>query len=248
MSSSPFPAAQAGGTASHLITTRLVRDILRGHYGPGDKLPTEREMASQFGVSRHVVREALKRLEALGLIHIQQGSGAYTRDVLLTGGLELFEYLLFDEQGRFDMAVLRDFFSFWLLFVPDVFRLAAARRTSEDVAELREALQRRARALDDLDQFLDANQRIMRAIAKATHNSVYQLVFNNVGRIFLRLRALVPLEQFAPLVPQENLEKMIEAVIAGDPEVAALLAHRETENGQALAESVLAQFSGLFKK
>lgn len=237
-------SGQEGGTTSHIITSRLVRDILRGHYGPGERLPTEREMARQFAVSRHVVREALKRLEALGLVRIQQGSGVYARDVLLSGGLELFEHVLFDEEGHFDTAVLRDFFTFWELFVPEVFRLAAVHRTPGDVTELREAMQQRAEALDDLDQFLAASPRVMRAIAKATHNSVYQLVFNNVGRIFLRLRARVPPEQFAPLIPQENLERMLQAVIAGDAEVAALLARREVVNGQALVARILAQVTG----
>ena len=82
----------SGVTASRTVARSLLRNVLDGGLQPGEKLPTERELAEQFKVSRHVVREALKRLEALGLLRIQQGSGIYAADIGLSGGLELFEY------------------------------------------------------------------------------------------------------------------------------------------------------------
>lgn len=240
----PSPA----NTASHMLATYLVRAIVRGDHAPGVRLPTEREMAERHGVSRHVVREALKRLEALGLVRIQQGSGVYTNDVLLTGGLELFEYLLFDEQGRFDSGVLGEFLTFWTLFVPDVFRLAAMHRTDEDLAELRDALDRRADSFDDLGKFVEVNQRLLRGVAKATHNSIYQLIFNNLGRVFLRLRMAVPLDQLAPLLAQEDLRRMLDAVEARDVEMAAFLARRQTDLGREGLERFLSILSEDLKR
>ncbi|MFP4501103.1 MAG: FadR/GntR family transcriptional regulator [Candidatus Hydrogenedentota bacterium] len=236
------PGTPATATASHMLATQLVRAILAGKHAAGEKLPTERAMAERFGVSRHVVREALKRLEALELVRIQQGSGVYVKDVVLTGGLELFEYLLFDPNGWFDADALRDFFTFWLLFVPDVFRLAAAAHTEADVAEMHAALEQRAQALDDIEAFTAANERLMRAIANATHNRVYQLLFNNVGRVLLKLRVTVPLDQFAPMLTQENLARLIEAVERRDAELAAFLGRRETQRGLEQAEAFLEKY------
>jgi DNA-binding FadR family transcriptional regulator len=225
----PLPQAH---TASQRLATKLVRAIVHGDYPPGQRLPAERDMAESHGVSRHVVREALKRVEAIGLVQIVQGSGVYTNDMLLAGGLELFEYLLFDEEGRLDSGALAEFLTFWTLFVPDVFRLAASHHTPEDLVDLHLALDDRAESLHDLARFVEANQRLLRAVAKATHNSVYQLIFNNLGRVFLRLRMAVPLDQLAPLTAQDELRRMIGAVEARDAELAAFLARRQTELGR----------------
>ncbi len=55
-------------TISKAITSKLIARIIDGVYPPGGKLPTEREIAEEFNVTRNVVREVLKRLEALGLV------------------------------------------------------------------------------------------------------------------------------------------------------------------------------------
>lgn len=219
-------------TASRSLAATLVRGILDGTYPAGDKLPAEREMSHGFGVSRHVVREALKRLEALGFLRIRHGSGAYVKDVILTGGLELFEYLLFNAKGELDLGILRDFFTFWSHVLREVMRLAALGRTDEDLRQLKNALAERAKALHDLPKLVQVDDRLLRAIARATHNSIYQLVFNNTGRAFTRLRAKVPLDKLAPVVTQDHLERIVEAIADRDPEVAALLAVRQAELAQ----------------
>lgn len=226
-------------TASRALTAVLVRDILAGRYAPGERLPTERDMAEEFRVSRHVVREALKRLEALGLVRIRQGSGVYTSDVLLTGGMELFEYILFNEQGDFERRVLDDLFTFWTLFVPDVLRLAAIHHTEEQLAELRLALDERARALESPERLLEIHQRIMRTISRATQNAVYQLIFNNMGRVMTRLRAAVPFDQFAPIINQQDLVRVIDAVENRDPELAALLVQRQMDRAKELVTQLI---------
>lgn len=59
------------------IADTLTADIARAHYGPGDRLPTEAELAGRFGVNRHTVRHALAALADQGLIHTRRGSGAF---------------------------------------------------------------------------------------------------------------------------------------------------------------------------
>ena len=226
-------------TASNALTIRLVREILGGKFSPGERLPTERDMAEEFEVSRHVVREALKRLEALGLVRIQQGSGAYACDVLLSGGMELFEYLMVNDHGEFEQRVLEDLFVFWNLFIPDVLRLAAINRTEEQLAALKEALKKREQSMNDLPALLQVHLHLMRLISQATHNLVYQLIFNNMGRVMTRLRAGVPLEQFGPIVDQENLVRMVESIENKDADLALLLAKRQTSRARTLVGEFL---------
>lgn len=59
------------------IATALTADIREGRYGPGDKLPTEAQLAARFGVNRHTVRHALADLAAAGLVHPRRGAGVF---------------------------------------------------------------------------------------------------------------------------------------------------------------------------
>ncbi len=59
------------------ITTQLENDIAAGHYDTGDKLPTEAELATRFGVNRHTVRRALADLGARGIVRSRRGAGVF---------------------------------------------------------------------------------------------------------------------------------------------------------------------------
>ncbi len=67
-------------TRSQQVREQLERAVLSGEFAPGDRLPSERELTQTFGVSRVSVREALRSLEALGMIRIVQGSGCFVVD------------------------------------------------------------------------------------------------------------------------------------------------------------------------
>src|SRR5437868_9297522 len=83
------------------IARRIAAAINDGRYGPGDKLPSERELADDFGVSRPTIRDAMIALEFQGLVEARQGSGVYVNAVasaptedpgdLEVGALELTE-------------------------------------------------------------------------------------------------------------------------------------------------------------
>lgn len=219
-------------TASKSLATTLIRQLLDGKYAPGTRMPAEREMAQQYHVSRHVVREALKHLEALDMIEIQQGSGVYPKDIMLNGGMELFEYLLFSDTDEFDFVALHDLLVFCRLFVPNVMRLAAENRTSEQMEEIKRVLADRPLAVKDNTSFSAANLHLLRTISRATHNIIYQLVFNNVGRILARIRSILPIEQFAPVIDQHDLEELVRAIEVQDVELAGLLAQRLAERSE----------------
>ncbi len=71
------PALPARTALWKTIAATLTADIARGHYRPGDKLPTEADLAARFAVNRHTVRRALADLAAAGLTHSRRGSGVY---------------------------------------------------------------------------------------------------------------------------------------------------------------------------
>ena len=70
-----------GPHLSTLVASSISREIAQGRLKPGDQLPTEQALATTFGVSRNVVREAIARLRSEGRIWSQQGRGAFVADV-----------------------------------------------------------------------------------------------------------------------------------------------------------------------
>lgn len=213
-------------TASMEITARLVRRVVDNEYRAGMKLPTERELALEFGVTRHVVREALKRLEAVGLVRIRQGSGIYVQDVQITGGIELFEMLLTQTDGSINLPVLRDVLEFRGHLARQVVRLAAARRTPEEMAEIRDVFKQGRTRGGGAAALQEANLRMFQLIAQATHNKVYELVFNTMGRVFIKLRALVDIPLMGVEQTEQILARVIEALEHRDEEMADLLVTR----------------------
>ncbi|MCK5861612.1 MAG: FadR family transcriptional regulator [Candidatus Hydrogenedentes bacterium] len=232
MKNQQVPQKEQTRTASQVLATTLIRQILDGYYPPDKRMPAEREMAQQYHLSRHVVREALKHLEALGMIDIQQGSGVYPKDLVVNGGMELFEYLLFSDNNEFDRGSLLDLLVFLRLFVPNVMRLAAENRSMEDIAEMKLLLSERALTITDNTSFNATNSQLLRILSRSTHNIIYQLLFNNIGRILTKMRSVVPIEQFAPVIDQHSLEELVHAIEEQDAELASLLTQRLAERSQ----------------
>ena len=95
------------------VRYRAVQDELRSYIidnqmQPGDRLPSETALAGRLGVSRNVVREAIKGLEALGLVEVRVGLGVFVKAADLDDFLTNFAYgLLFDGQSVLELYEIR---------------------------------------------------------------------------------------------------------------------------------------------
>lgn len=135
---------------------------------PGDKLPTERDLARQFGVSRASVREALHSLETLGLVEARVGSGTYLAenpDAIL----EHLSWVVY-----FSGDVEKDLRQARLIVEPEIAALAAERATQEDIAALSACLEKMGMALGDAREAAVQDFEFHVALAKAAHNVVLQ--------------------------------------------------------------------------
>ena len=122
---------------SDRIAAGLRNDILRGRYQPGQRLPAERELASRLSVNRGSVREALKKLEQLGLVEIRRGDGTLVRH-LHEASIEVVRDLL-DAGNGLERRVLEE--------VLDVHEMLLAGAAALAVERLPDAALARARAL-----------------------------------------------------------------------------------------------------
>src|SRR5208337_2985370 len=121
------------GKVSDLIIEQIKRVIHAGMLKPGDRLPSERELAEGFQASRISIREALKRLEASGLVTVKVGSGVFVAQMdSKPMSASLFSILRIQNGTVDDLTEAR------LIFEPSVARLAAEKVTPEDIATLEE--------------------------------------------------------------------------------------------------------------
>src|SRR5664279_191603 len=114
------------------VFAQLAGEIVSGRYRPGTTLPSERTLSSVFTVNRHVVREALGRLEQLGLVRVVQGGGTTVLDYRLTAGLDLLAVLAeHADAGEGMLAPLGAALEMRAGIGIDVARLCARRATPE---------------------------------------------------------------------------------------------------------------------
>ena len=118
--------------AYELVLEQLRRSIDQGHFAPGDKLPPERDLARQLGVSRTTLREAVRVLEGERAVEVRRGSA---------GGI-VVQRASSARERRARMREFDEIIDFRLAIEPTAARLAAERRTRTDVAALSRALAR----------------------------------------------------------------------------------------------------------
>ena len=202
------------------VARRISGQILDGRLKPGDRLPTEQELAGIFDVSRNVVREAIARLRAEGIVRSRQGAGVFVVEMRAQPSLRLDAEEL---QGRHEIQML-----FELRGVLEIAAagFAAERRTEEGLAGLTAAYRR----LKKDGNSLDADIQFHRAVAAAGENN-YVSVF--VGFISEHVRETIK-QARATLDPKVNAQIQIaehgpiyEAIVAGRADKAreAMRAH-----------------------
>ena len=122
------------------VHDHLLGLILRGTVGPGERLPPERTLADDLGVSRSAVREAVQRLAQARLVEMRQGDGTRVRDVLSVGGPSLIPRLLRTDDGGWDPDVATDVMELRRVLGVDMAELAAAGARSRTVDRLGQSL------------------------------------------------------------------------------------------------------------
>lgn len=155
------------------VAHRIMVIIGSGELKPGDVLPSERDLANSFRVSRAVVREALGMLAVRGLIKIHQGKPTIVNDVASWNTLDPQVLLLLRKASTFhELMELR------FMVEPEAAALAAERATDEEIANLRPLLDPSHNASPE--RHVEADTAFHHAIARATHNAVLLIVMSSV--------------------------------------------------------------------
>jgi DNA-binding FadR family transcriptional regulator len=216
-------------TASEELFGVLRDQILSGRYAAGEKLPSQRTLAREYGLNATTVREAIKRLEQLRLVEVRHGDAMRVSDWRTASGLDVVAHVLFDTTGV-NRDTLRSLMEArrWMLSVAA--GLAAERRTDAQAEELRALAKVAAR--EQTDDFT-----FFAGLVEAAGNIVFSLILNSVRPIYFEHAAL-----FDGLVTpdQETLyARAAEAVAARDADAArAAVAELAERQERALEEAL----------
>ena len=178
------------------VSSAIRNAIVTQQYRPGDKLPSERDLAEQFGVNRSSIREALHRLEAWHLVEIRHGGGAIVQDLLGQTGLNMLPWLL-APNGEIDDRILSDILHLRVGLLGFTAELAARNADANDLAALRERITA-IEAAETQAEVQSADYAFFEALTAATRNQALMLVVNAITPVYD-----VNKETFAALYPSE---------------------------------------------
>jgi GntR family transcriptional repressor for pyruvate dehydrogenase complex len=209
------------------IVDQIKAHISNGNLCPGEKIPSERDLAQIFGVSRPSVREAIMVLEALGFLESRQGGGTFVRSLVDTSVADPLSVILEKREPQMILALseTRIGLETWSAY------LAAKRANDKDIQSLRQlfAVMEKQASHGGWDPEIDIKFHL--TITAATHNVLQNHILETVQDLF-RQTIMVALgefyhkEDYLPILLEFHRD-ILEAIAAHDAEKArqAMLDH-----------------------
>lgn len=200
------------------IVDRVAGAIRVAEYGPGDLLPSERELMQTFGVGRSVVREALFALQRMGLVEVRSGTRARvtvpTPQRLIAEMAGTARILLNEERGVRNLQDARSFFETGLA------RYAALHATADDLARMERALAANKAAIGDAKAFVETDIVFHYEIAAIRKNPIFPAIHEAIVA-WLREQRLTVLRTKQDEVFRKAYEAhaaILEGIAARDPD------------------------------
>lgn len=215
------------GTLTDKVTEALVRLIRSGGYGVRARLPSEKEMAERFGVSRTVVREAVSRLKSEGLVESHQGKGVFVRAASPDVPFRIDQRAAESVRSILQIVELRRGIE------AEAAALAAARRTEGELRDIQRALAELERHVDGAQEGVEADKAFHRAIARAAGNPHFLALWDFIGRFLTSAMRVTRTyegrrDDLMSQVRREH-EAVVAAIARQDPEAAQAAARHHLD-------------------
>jgi DNA-binding FadR family transcriptional regulator len=220
MSNTTLPSPRKHRNLAQHVVAQLTEHIRLGELHPGDKLPTESEIMLEQGVSRSVVREAMSRMQAAGLVETRHGIGTFVLPPPPPSILGIDPATVVTVRDVIALLELR------ISLETEAAGLAAARRSEAQLAELRAALAALQQAARRGEETADLDRRFHLAIAEASGNQYFHAILQHLGsNIIPRARInSARLTQADPAAYMEQVgrehEQIVDAIARGDADSA----------------------------
>ncbi len=202
---------------THLLILRFQQLLSDGVLSPGTKLPSERELAANFGVARSSLRQALKVLEIMGVITQKVGDGSYlNKDASSVLAVPMEFLFLLDDTSLQELTEMR------LMMEPALAAKAAERANTQHIALLRQSIVDLGHSKHDRVQLVASDILFHRAIFQASGNRLAGRLFHTIHRAMLNMIMVT-----SQLVDLEHTlhfhQPILEAIEQRNPELAARL-------------------------
>lgn len=163
---------------TEIILEQIKNFMVQGHLNPGEKLPTEMELADKFEVSRTSVREALAALSLTGILEIRQGEGIFVRKSPSNAIIEPLSFILLLEKDQ-----LQNILEVRKALEIEAADLAAQRRDKEDLDAIRTLIEEMENDLPEAVNSENTDLAFHLALAKASKNPLLDRLMNTVQEI-----------------------------------------------------------------
>lgn len=218
--------------------TRQVLSLIRSkNLGPGDRLPSVRALAERSSVATPTMREALRRLQANGVVQMRHGSGVYVRN-----GQERI-VLANPNHGELEPGTILDLLESRLLIEPQLTALAAESVNDSQLAEIEQHLEEAERCLggEDDDELHRANMDFHRAIANFSGNSVLSQILEALIELYsFEQRVILTIYDDRSRDHREHRE-ILAAIRSGNAERARELMRQHLQGVRSIIEAKLAE-------
>ncbi len=200
------------------VYNQIVSLISRGKLEPGDKIPSERDLAADLGISRQSVREALNRAEIMGLIEVRQGEGSFILSSINKSLKPPLTIIIEEEAERiFEFLEIRKLIEGWCA------EKAATEATIEDLENMEEILDEMKKVASKDKQWEELDLKFHLSFAKATHNVIAVHIMEALKANFR------PFFKFAKSMPRSE---KIDVLWQHHYEIFAAIKHRNPEAAQ----------------
>lgn len=221
--------SRKGGTSRANLVITYLRDHIRdGGLGPGARLPSETSISAELGVSRPVVREAMRSLAATGLIEMGVGRVATVSALSSDALREMLQNAVLI--GQVDVSHIMEMRRGIEI---DMARLAAEHCTADIAAELETVVADMTRSISDVGAYIALDLRLHLLLAKATGNPIYGMVLD-AFRQLLQASMTAGMESWAASSNLSQVPKihadLVAAVTAGDPTAAQAAMRRHFDS------------------
>jgi GntR family transcriptional repressor for pyruvate dehydrogenase complex len=209
-----FQALKREPSLAARVTQELLDSIVEGRLRTGQRLPSERDLSEQFGVSRTVIREAVRGLEAKGVVEVRSGRGLQVAAVTSAQVSETFDLFVRGQQIK-DNVQPENISEVREMLELRIVELACERATDDDLAEVTAAFASIEKATTG-DQAAEGDSNFHLAIARATHNPLLITLLESVNATIRTVRRESLQRPGRKAEAQEQHQKVLDHLLARD--------------------------------
>ena len=202
------------------IQHRIERFIIGRGSKPGDALPSQQEMARALGISLPSLREALKSLEALGVVEVRQGSGTYVGQFSLDAFVEGLAFRIRLEASE-HRRTISELLEIRMILEQAYIRQIAAAATDDQVSALNELVDRMRALANDGREFAEEDWRFHELLYRPVENTILDMLVRAFWDLSSMFRSEFNVAPVDPAITAAEHQAIVDSIAARDPERAA---------------------------